>query len=51
MFTRFTITIEDSLPFMIVLGVSPSGHAAVRLVGGESRSACISDACGVARRI
>jgi hypothetical protein len=51
MFTRFTITIEDSLPFMIVLGVSPSGHAAVRLVGGESRSARISDACGVARRI
>ena len=45
MFIPFTITVEDSLPFMIVLGVSPSGHVAVRLVGGESRSACISDAC------
>ena len=45
MIKAFTITVEDSLPFLIVLAISSSDHMAVRPVGGDNRSGSISGAC------
>ena len=44
MFEAFTITVKDSLPFVMVLAISPSGPVGVRLVGDHG-SRSIFEAC------
>lgn len=39
MIEPFTIPVEDALPFVIVLAISPSGSVGVRLVGESADGA------------